>query len=57
MRIFPARDHLFLRDATGDPLKYGSLPNRTIDGEVLGTLADWLALKLGAAPAAPSAGR
>jgi dienelactone hydrolase len=40
---FPARNHLFLRDPDGFPGRYARLTNPRVDGEVLGTLADWLA--------------
>ncbi|MFM8567633.1 MAG: alpha/beta hydrolase family protein [Gemmatimonadota bacterium] len=39
---FPDRNHLFLRDPDGFPGRYARLTNPRIDGEVLGTLADWL---------------
>ena len=45
-RIFPDRNHLFLRDPVGHPSGYATLPQNTVDGEVLGTIADWLALTL-----------
>lgn len=47
LRVFPDRNHLFLRDTSGHPSGYVSLPNGRVDGEVLGTLADWLAATLG----------
>jgi uncharacterized protein len=40
--VFTDRNHLFLRDAKGYPAGYASLPDKKVDGEVLGTLADWL---------------
>ena len=40
--VFTDRNHLFLRDAKGHPAGYASLPDTKVDGEVLGTLADWL---------------
>ena len=46
VRIFPERNHLFLRDPVGFPGGYARLTNPRIDGEVLGTLADWLATAL-----------
>jgi hypothetical protein len=46
LRIFPERNHLFLRDPVGFPGGYARLTNPRIDGEVLGTLADWLATAL-----------
>jgi uncharacterized protein len=45
--VFPERNHLFLRDPDGDPAGYRRLPSSRVDDEVLGTLADWLALTLG----------
>lgn len=45
--VFPDRNHLFLRDANGSPLGYSRLPDTRIDGEVMGTLADWLTTTLG----------
>ena len=44
--IFPDRNHLFLRDPDGSPANYVKLPSGRIDDEVMGTLADWLALTL-----------
>lgn len=41
-RIFPDRNHLFLRDADGHPAGYAKLTDPKVDGEVLGALADWL---------------
>lgn len=57
VRVFPDRDHLFLRDPSGNPARYDSLPSRTIDSEVMGTLADWLVRKLAPAKAAPAGQR
>jgi hypothetical protein len=44
--VFPDRNHLFLRDPDGSPANYVKLPGGRIDDEVMGTLADWLALAL-----------
>jgi hypothetical protein len=44
--MFPARNHLFLRDSVGHPSGYASLPSGRLDAEVLGALADWLAQTL-----------
>ena len=52
--VFPERNHLFLRDPDGFPGRYARLTNPRIDGEVLGTLADWLSTTLGSG-AAPTA--
>ena len=46
LRIFPDRNHLFLRDPVGFPGGYARLTNPRIDGEVMGALADWLATTL-----------
>jgi len=46
VRRFPATNHLFLADSSGDPRGYGTLPDRRLPREVLGTLADWLAATL-----------
>jgi dienelactone hydrolase len=46
LRIFPERNHLFLRDPVGFPGGYARLTNPRIDGEVMGALADWLATTL-----------
>lgn len=43
VRIFANRNNLFLRDPSGFPGSYGKLTDPRVDGEVLGTLADWLA--------------
>ncbi len=48
VKIFPATDHLFVADSSGDSAKYNELKSNKIRPEVLGTVADWLALKLGA---------
>ena len=53
LRVFPDRDHLFLLDKTGNPNGYATLPARTIDGEVMGTLADWLVQRLRASRVSP----
>ena len=47
VRLFPERNHLFLRDPSGNPQEYARLTSNKIDPEVLGTIADWLAEKLG----------
>lgn len=46
VRVFPERNHLFLRDPDGDFLQYGRLTNGRVDGEVLGAITDWLAARL-----------
>lgn len=50
VRLFPATNHLFVPDSTGDITKYDQLKSNRIRPEVLGAIADWLALKLGASP-------
>ncbi len=46
MKVFTDRNHLFLMDPSGFPGGYVKLTNGRIDGEVMGTLADWLAVRL-----------
>jgi len=46
MRVFPQMNHLFIHDPDGMPAGYGRLPNRRVEPEVLGVIADWLAAKL-----------
>ncbi|MFI5231714.1 MAG: alpha/beta hydrolase family protein [Gemmatimonadales bacterium] len=50
VRIFPATDHLFLEDSTGDPTGYSKLKSNRVKPEILGIVADWLVQKLGALP-------
>ncbi|MBM3908888.1 MAG: hypothetical protein FJ363_12545 [Gemmatimonadetes bacterium] len=40
--VFKDRNHLFLNDPSGFPGGYVKLKDGRIDGEVMGTLADWL---------------
>jgi dienelactone hydrolase len=47
VRLFPATNHLFVADSTGDITKYDKLTSNKIRPEVLGAIADWLVLKLG----------
>jgi alpha-beta hydrolase superfamily lysophospholipase len=42
VHVFPELDHLLLVDPTGDPGSYPLLPSKSIGGNVLGTLADWI---------------
>ncbi len=44
--VFTDRNHLFLHDPSGFPGGYAMLTNGRVDGEVMGTLADWLATTL-----------
>jgi len=46
MKVFKDRNHLFLMDPSGFPGGYVKLTNGRIDGEVMGTLADWLVARL-----------
>jgi uncharacterized protein len=49
VRVFPATNHLFIDDPNGDFNAYDKLRTNRVSAVVLGTLADWLAVKLGAA--------
>ncbi|MGH7625446.1 MAG: alpha/beta hydrolase family protein [Gemmatimonadaceae bacterium] len=46
LRKFPATDHLFLADSTGNPARYSLLRTRVVRPEVLGAMADWLVARL-----------
>lgn len=46
MRVFADYNHLFLYDPNGFPGGYVKLPNGKVDGEVMGTLAEWLVARL-----------
>jgi dienelactone hydrolase len=48
VRVFPGLNHLFVPDTSGEPSGYVSLKSSRVSADVLGTLADWLVLKLGA---------
>ena len=51
VRIFPATDHLFLADSTGDFMDfYAHVKSNKVSGAILGSMADWLVVKLGAPP-------
>ena len=50
LAILPERNHLFLRDPVGHPSGYQRLPSNRVDGEVLGTLADWIVRTLTPSP-------
>jgi uncharacterized protein len=51
VRIFPATDHLFLADSTGDFLDmYKHVKTNKVSPAILGALADWMVARLGAAP-------
>lgn len=48
VRIFPATDHLFLEDSTGDFMDmYAHLKTNKVSPLILGTMADWLVKELG----------
>jgi len=53
-KVFPDRNHLFLRDPVGYPGGYARLTSGRVDDEVMGTLADWLAATLGASRPVPT---
>jgi cyclophilin family peptidyl-prolyl cis-trans isomerase/pimeloyl-ACP methyl ester carboxylesterase len=46
VRTFPSTNHLFVDDPSGDFAAYDRLKSNRIQRAVVGTLADWLALKL-----------
>lgn len=46
VKVFPARNHLFLPDPDGDPAGYSKLAAREMGPDVTGPLADWLAKRL-----------
>jgi hypothetical protein len=48
VRVLPNHNHLFLLDPDGSFLHYGKLKENRIGPEVLGLIADWVAVKLGA---------
>jgi hypothetical protein len=43
VRVFPAANHLFVQDSSGNPAGYPRLPTGQIRGDVIGTLTEWLA--------------
>lgn len=45
-KVFPSTNHLFLADPNGNPSGYAALPSKTVRADVLGTIADWLAVRL-----------
>ncbi|HKG91771.1 MAG TPA: alpha/beta fold hydrolase, partial [Gemmatimonadaceae bacterium] len=47
--VFPSLNHLFLPAKTGAFSEYSTLDTTTLGPDVLGTLADWLAVRLRAA--------
>jgi pimeloyl-ACP methyl ester carboxylesterase len=50
LRVLPNHNHLFLVDSVGFHGAYATLKDGRIGPEVMGPLADWLALKLAAPP-------
>ncbi len=48
LKLFPERNHLFLKDPIGFPSDYVKLKNGKIDAEVMGALAEWVVAKLAA---------
>lgn len=46
VKKFPDTDHLFLADPSGVASGYATLPDKHVRRTVLGTVADWLVLKL-----------
>lgn len=47
IHVFTNTNHLFLEDPSGVYSGYTKLPSTTVKPEVLGTLADWVVVKLG----------
>lgn len=41
VHVFPETNHLFLKDASGQPERYSELPDAKVRKDVLGMLADW----------------
>jgi dipeptidyl aminopeptidase/acylaminoacyl peptidase len=48
VRVFPGLNHLFIHDPDGNPAGYAKLPTNKMSSEVLGAMADWLAVTLSA---------
>jgi len=46
VRVFPATNHLFVHDSSGDFRAYDKLASNSVSAAVLGALADWLVAKL-----------
>jgi dienelactone hydrolase len=47
VRVFPGLNHLFIPDPSGQPAGYAALKSSRVSAEVLGAIADWLAVRLG----------
>jgi hypothetical protein len=50
LRVLPARNHLLLEDADGDPSGYTRLSRGTLPPDVRGVVADWLVTTLRVGP-------
>ncbi len=50
VHLFPSTNHLFVQDPNGDFNNYDKLRTNRIGPDVLGTLADWLVVKLAVRP-------
>ena len=48
LRVFPDLNHLFIHDLSGLPSGYTALRSNRVAPEVLGAIADWLQVQLGA---------
>ena len=46
VKIFPATNHLFLADSSGEGAGYAALPVHTVRPEVVGTVVEWLVKRL-----------
>jgi fermentation-respiration switch protein FrsA (DUF1100 family) len=46
VHTFPRLDHLMVEDASGNPMRYQSLPSFRVRNDLRGVLADWLARTL-----------
>ncbi len=57
VRVFPSRNHLFLRDANGDPAEYMHLADRAIAPDVLQAITAWLRVRLGVSGVAGRRGK
>ena len=47
VRLFPETNHLMVADPSGFPGGYAKLPSMAVRPEVLGALADWMAVRAG----------
>jgi alpha-beta hydrolase superfamily lysophospholipase len=46
VHVFPGENHLFIADVDGNPAAYGKLATNKMASDVLGTIADWLVVRL-----------